>query len=584
MIIGYFKLKSWDDHPISHSFKLYRGYTISIVLIISIGILSYLNSFNGPFQADETFFITSNPFITSGAALSALHYDQELEKMVAHRYLGMLTFLLNFNVNESITFGYHLINFLIHICTALLLYCFILQTFRTPFMQAPGIRDNAVPIATFSALLFVSHPVQTEAVTYIFGRLASLAGMFSLLAIVMYTQGRLSYDRKGSRWRMSSILYYLLTIIAVACAMKTKENTFTIPFIIVLYEFLFFNGSIKLRLITMLPLLLTLLIIPLTSFFVLNWSFEEATWGNVAAVRQWSRPEYLFTQFRVIVTYIRLLLVPADQNFDYDYPSYPSFFNAHVLLSLACIILLIGLGCYLAYRSQTSDKRFRLAAFGLFWFFITLSVESSIIPLPFLINEYRLYLPSAGFFIAVVTGTFVVAEYWSGKYSVTVFAILGIIVCLFASATYQRNIVWNDELLFWMDVANKSPAKPRVHINLGAAFQQKGLYADAERAWLTAARLDPGDSLGRMIIFMNLGNLYLSQGRLDDAMRIYIEASRIDSPDTEMLNNLGFAFVSLNRDDLALNVFLKAARRTEDPKSEVADRMVSLLRQQTENK
>ncbi len=157
--------------------------------------------------------------------------------------------------------------------------------------------------------------------------------------------------------------------------------------------------------------------------------------------------DYLFTQFRVIVTYLRLLFWPSGQNLLYDYPIYQSFFAPPVLLSFLFLAALFGAAVYLIYRSRQSctgligssavslrsdaamqedtplnpplprgeDKGgcyphyspihySRLIGFGILWFFITLSVESSIIPIPMVIDEYRVYLPSVGFFLALVAG------------------------------------------------------------------------------------------------------------------------------------------------------------------------------------
>jgi len=65
---------------------------------------------------------------------------------------------------------------------------------------------------------------------------------------------------------------------------------------------------------------------------------------------------------------------------------------------------------YLLYRDRHAPGAGRLTAFGIFWFFMTLSVESSIIPIADVIFEHRLYLPSVGFFIAITSALFWAAE------------------------------------------------------------------------------------------------------------------------------------------------------------------------------
>ena len=101
---------------------------------------------------------------------------------------------------------------------------------------------------------------------------------------------------------------------------------------------------------------------------------------------------YLLTQFRVMVTYIRLLFIPIHQNLDYDYPI------AKSLLELPILASLIFLGSILTIAVRVFSK-YRLISFGIFWFFLTLLPESSIIPIKDVIYEHRLYLPMVGFSI-----------------------------------------------------------------------------------------------------------------------------------------------------------------------------------------
>ena len=83
------------------------------------------------------------------------------------------------------------------------------------------------------------------------------AAMFYLLSIVAYIGSRIS-ESNLSRYGL-----YLLSIVSAVLGMKTKESTFTLPVAIAVYEFLFFNAAFKKRALLLIPLLLTMLIIPL---------------------------------------------------------------------------------------------------------------------------------------------------------------------------------------------------------------------------------------------------------------------------------------------------------------------------------
>src|SRR5208282_514200 len=120
---------------------------------------------------------------------------------------------------------------------------------------------------------------------------------------------------------------------------------------------------------------------------------------------------------------------------------------------------IFGTGVYLTIKQikvkTESQPAFRLIGFGMLWFFITLSVESSVIPIADVIFEHRLYLPSAGAFIAIATSAFMVpVRYGSGqkKMEKAVEIVLLLIIIVLAGATYARNTVWQDKVRLWEDV------------------------------------------------------------------------------------------------------------------------------------
>ena len=213
--------------------------------------------------------------------------------------------------------------------------------------------------ALFSALLFVAHPIQTQAVTYIVQRLASLAAMFYLLSVVLYIKARLLSERittHDSRLttHASRFTFFLFSLISAVLAMKTKETAFTLPVIIILYEFTFFRSTLKKKLLFLTPILFTMLIIPI-SIMGTNRPLSEIISDLSDRFRlqtDLSRWDYLMTQMRVITTYVRLIFLPANQSLDYNYPVYHSFFQLPVLLSFIFLAALFGTGIYLLYKTR----------------------------------------------------------------------------------------------------------------------------------------------------------------------------------------------------------------------------------------
>ena len=135
--------------------------------------------------------------------------------------------------------------------------------------------------------------------------------------------------------------------------MLTKPIAFTLPFAILLYEICFFGGPWRRRLACLVPMLATLPIVPLAVFgyggpasgILLTAAPQVHAVGAIP-----SRLDYLYTQFRVIVTYLRLLVLPVNQNLDYDYPVYSTFFTPPVFLSFLLLAAIVALAAYMFWR------------------------------------------------------------------------------------------------------------------------------------------------------------------------------------------------------------------------------------------
>jgi len=341
--------------------------------------------------------------------------------------------------------------------------------------------------------------------------------------------------------------------------MKTKEISFTLPVMIVLYEVFFFRGKWGKRILVLIPFVLTMLIIPLSMLGV-DRPLGEII-GDVSDVTRVQSPlsrwEYLATQGRVIMTYLRLVVLPVNQNLDYDYPVYRSLFDPAVLGSFGVLLLLAGAGIYLYMRSRRGEPLQRLVAYGIFWFFITLSVESSVIPITDVIFEHRMYLPLVGVFLAIgAEGVFIAGKLKEKKREVKkgIAAGFTVIVLLLAVVTFVRNRTWGDEITLWQDVVRKSPQKARPYFNLGIAYFIKGNTNDSMEAYQTALRLKPDYAKAHN----NLGALYLKIGLMGDAIQEYQTALRVEPNFAEAYYNLGNVYQKIGRMNDAIQEYKSA--------------------------
>ena len=530
-----------------------------LFLIAGAGAAVYSSTFEAPFVFDDPTNIINNPlirsfdyFLSSGKVqkLPADFVGPGLRLAFETRPVGFLTFALNYRLNGLDVWGYHLFNILIHIVNSVLVFGLVMVTFKTPSIRGKdGLKGHhAQAVAFLTGLFFAVHPVQTQAVTYISQRFASLAALFYLGSLLSYAGSRLSEGKK------TKLLLYVASLSGAVLAIFTKEISFTLPVVLALYEFVFFEGTSRRRAALLLPFFSTMLVIPLK---LVSGGLHDSM-RLLAASEGVSRWDYLFTEFRVIVTYIRLLFFPVGQNLDYDYPVYHSLFQLPVLLSFLFLSGLFILSVHLLGRSnQKSDKPgLKLVSFGVLWFFITLSVESSIIPIGDLIFEHRLYLPSVGFFLAgtVILLSLVFSASVQGRvkqFRYPAFLILLVPALVLGVAAYERNNVWGTRVGLWEDTARKSPLKPRPHRNLALSYYEAGRFMDAIREGRVAAALAPEDP----VVHSNLGLSYEKAGMLHEAANEFRAALKIDPSNSFYHYNLGMAYKRLGRVEEARKEF-----------------------------
>jgi tetratricopeptide (TPR) repeat protein len=565
-----------------------QRHNLHILLIILIGLITYSNSFDVPFHSDDRSFIKEN----SGVK------DPSKIQLLQNRSVGFLSFALNYKINGFHVWGYHAINVAIHLLNAVLVYLLVINTFKTPFFDGSrfendtGLQSGA---AFLAGLLFVAHPIQTSAVTYLWQRITSLATLFYLFSLVLYVLWRLETQRTTDRKETEGAGYkqaglYMASLISAILAMKTKEISFTLPLAIVMYEFLFMRspgGSIhhkpaRKQLLYLLPFLLCMLIIPLGLlgpklglFHYAGEIDEKIRQDQLRDIETISRSAYFMTQLRVIVTYLRLLILPVNQSAEYDFPLYTSLLDPNVWLSLVLLASLFTAGVLL-YRKASTTRWVIMISFGIFWFFLTLSVESSIIPIRTLINEQRVYLPSVGAFIAVGTGLIFSAPTILRKFNrpaspSLVYVPVLLIAAVLSVASYARNQIGRDEMLLWQDVAMKAPKKAGAHLGLGIAHRNRGMLTQAITEFKTAAQIAAsGTDLyvtekERLIILYNLGLACYEAGRYDEAIAATAEALKL-RPAAYILHNLqGLALLAKQAYNEALAEFsLAASLRPED--------------------
>lgn len=530
------------------------------ILLIVFGVLIvYSNTWRSPFVFDDIHSIVEEE------ARRTLYFT--VGRMFGSRSLTTFTFDLNYYFNGLNVGGYHAVNIGIHIISSIgvfwLAYWLSVKAYKTKIIELGQVKiSNHLFLAEMAGLFFALHPIQTQSVTYIVQRLASMAAMFYVLALWAYVKFRLSLDARSQK------IWAGLSLAATIAAMHSKETAITLPIIILLIEIMFFTSRVKRtkrwrlkldwrslarRIPLLTPWLITILIIPAYSLEVreLFWRVEgdsnliagetfldKVNLGRIANVsaetKQISRRTYLLTQINVVRTYVRLVAWPKGQNIDHDYPLTLRMADkatiASVLLHIGMVLMALVLW----------KKGRRIAALGIIFFYVALLPESSFIPITDVMFEHRLYLPMVG--VALVIGDLgqLCLETWSGIRrrvwaEVAVIGISVVLICILAGVTYVRNRTWKDEISIWTDSTQKSPNKARPHNNLAKGYLDRQMFDRAEELYKRELEIDPNSVSGHN----NLGSIYGVKGKYEEAIK-EIQQALDKNPDHDAAyNNLG---------------------------------------------
>jgi tetratricopeptide (TPR) repeat protein len=463
----------------------------------------YLHTLNYEFIFDDFHNIVNN------SQLSMERLDAASLKDALHgptrRPLAYLTFSLNHYLSGNATWSYRLVNIALHVLNAMLVYAFALMTFNLLARHKEEEAGNTVPaadsqhqrIAFFAALIWLAHPIQIQAVTYVVQRMVSLSCLFYLSGMCLYIYGR------QTPLKIERVTAFALIPACWLLGLASKEIAATLPLAILLYEFYFFRDLDLKDLRRQAPkLLILLLVFGLAAIVLLgNSPIERILRGY--AQRDFTLGQRLLTQPRVVVFYLSLLLLPLRSRLclDHHFPASTDLLTPiSTLLSLLTLALLLAAGLLLARRK-------RLLSFAIIWLFLHLAIESSFIGLE-MAFEHRLYLPSVclAMVLALALNRILPARpLWQWGIPAALALLLGTI-------TWQRNFDWKDALTVWRDCAQKSPGKPRPHYNLGFSYEQQAQYELAMAEYDQALSLGPNYTVPKV---------YNARGKLKQKLKDY---------------------------------------------------------------
>lgn len=501
---------------------------LAAAAIVVIAVFSvYGPALNGPFLLDDTTLPYMQPHYAA-APLSS--WIQGMRPML------MLTYWMNFQSSGTDTGPYHFVNVVLHILNGFMIFVSV----RKLLSWAKANSRQQDLFAAFAAGVFLLHPLQTEAVTYVASRSETLSEFFFLAAFTIFLY------RKSAA---ASLTTAVSIILLFGAALLSKEHTAVLPALLLLTDYYWNPGfspeGIRRNWKIYGPMFLAAL-----AGLGFVWGVLRTATTAGFAMKDLTWYQYFFTECRAIWRYVLLYLFPFRQNLDYDFPVSHNVFEHGAIAGLVALLALIAA----AWRFR---RRWPLESYGVLTFLLLLAPTSSFIPIRDTLVERRMYLP----FIGLLLVTAGLLRRWKTTRS-TLLTTLAVILLVEAGITFQRNQLYANAIEIWKDTVAKSPSKMRPRFQLAYAYYNAGRCDEAVTEFGKTAQLvkpeysllidwalsydcagNPSAAIDKLTqaaaleptghVYSQIGMEYAKQGKYPQALDALETAARLN-PDFEM--------------------------------------------------
>lgn len=516
-------------------------------LLVIIGVSVYSNSLSGAFVLDDHSSIVNNQAIRHFYPWGQLWHS-------GSRPLLTITLAANYAFDGLNPTWYHVFNIAVHVTAGLLLFGLIRQTLMSPRI-AERYRESADELSFVIALIWLVHPLQTQAVTYTVQRCESMMGLCFIACLYCYARSHES----PRPW-----LWQAAIIVAFLFGLASKEIMLTVLPVLWLYHRTFFSTELVVTRSTRRTYwgwgVAALVAVAFGVWWIWPVLFRADTAGfGTQGVNAW---EYLRSQPGVLLHYLRLSFWPDSLCLDYGWPVETRLWTGVVLPGAAILLLLVV--SIIAY--------FRWPPLGFIGlsFFLILAPTSSFIPIQDLAFEHRMYLPLAAVVtLAVLFGHWLIERLPRSSQRIAAFAIVMVLSATLAERTIARNEDYRSSVAMWQDIFTKISRRNRpatnigrVLANLGMELHESGKRDEALEVFQEGLRLAPEATLLRA----NLVRALIDRGEYSTAQQ-HVDFLLMKEPNNSRFwQQAGLIAVHTSRNEAAENYFRQAIdRNPNDP-------------------
>lgn len=447
-----------------------------LLLGVMVTLAIYWPGLHGAFFFDDYPNVVLNP----GVRLETLSFESVRHALASGisgqfgRPVSQLAFALNFNFSGFDPFAFKLINLVIHSVNGVLIYLLAYQVLDS--LQFKLKLTNKGLCAALVAVAWLIHPIQLTSVLYVVQRMTSLSASFLLLAMIVHVLAR---RRTELDW-VTVIWLFLAWCVLWPLSILSKETGVLLPGFVAVYELIVRRSEREVldrfgKAVLYVSIALTVSLIPYLVSSYGNWILSGYD------IRSFSLVERLLTEPRVILGYLHWIAFPSLESF--------ALFHDDIAISTSLttpwttLPALAGV-LVLSIVSAVTSRRFPLVAFGIAWFLIGHSLESSFIPLE-LVHEHRNYLPLFGICLLPVS----LLGSWERKpgFAKTLIVVsLGAVLAYLGFVTAMRANMFGQEKIRTQLEAQFHPGSARANYEAGRTL---AAVVDADRGNLVAAIL-----------------------------------------------------------------------------------------------
>jgi tetratricopeptide (TPR) repeat protein len=498
-----------------------KKFILSAVLVLAVTFAALSPALIANFSNwDDQIMITQNAKITGLDWQHVKIWFTTLHERLYHPLVHM-SYAIEYHFFGLNPHVFHATNLALHLFNTLFVLWFI-------FMLS---RNRTVAVIT--ALLFGIHPMHVESVLWLSERKDVLYSFFFLGSLISYL-----YFLKEKKER-----FYYLSIFIFILSLLSKSMAITLPFILLLCDYILNKKIDKDNLIGKLPFFALSLVFAVVTVLghyepgVKGREFSFSFIGNFVSACQ----NLVFYLIKLFLPFQLSCIYPTPDRIQ-NIPQIIFFFAPLIVIALIAVVV-------------CSAKYSKIGIFGSLFFLVTIAPVTQILPVGLVIPADRYtYIPYIGLFYIFAEGCLWAYKRYDRK------AVAGILMFMFLALSilaFERALVWRDSIPLWDNAIQNYKNVALAYYNRGDEyFLRKNDYEKALSDFRQTIMVDPED----VNAFINIGLIFYFKHDYRNAIFMYDKSIEISDKVPEAYLNRGNAMNALGKYDAALGDYAQAMK------------------------